>query len=127
MATCGSADVAVDAAFLDPPDDALDQAMRRYRELHSQAGNDLNIGPRLGSLLGSVGLEVVDRQAYFNVMSPFPAGGGPILAARDALQTAGLATPDDIDRWRAATDRLAADSSSALFIPTFTAAGRRPR
>ena len=51
----------------------------------------------------------------------------PSGAARDALAAAGLATADDIERWRAALERLdAAPQRPTAFVALFFAFGRRP-
>jgi ubiquinone/menaquinone biosynthesis C-methylase UbiE len=119
-------DVAADAIFADPAAPAVVEVGRRYRLLHERAGHLLNVGSVLGSLLVHAGLALTHRDASFSVLSPFPPSGGPLGAAEDALLATGLATTDEITAFRRAAADLAADPDSALFIPLFVAAGRRP-
>lgn len=112
------------ALRFDPVDDDYADLYARYAQFHVHGGKDLALGPRLGSILGQAGLEVTHRYAGYEIVSPVPGGGGP-WAARDAMVTAGMATPEDLQRWQRAIERVAADPGSALFAPRFAAAGRK--
>ena len=111
---------------LGAPPDALDLA-DRYVQLHRQRGNDPQIGLRLGELLRSAGLTVLDHSGTFSVIAPPPGLRPPAWAARDALVAAGLATPDDVARWRRVLDELDAQPERpTMVLPQFSAIGRRP-
>ena len=106
--------------------DVLD-LMDRYVQFHQQRGNDPQIGLRLGELLRSAGLTVLDHTGTFSVISPPPGLRPPSWAARDAMVAAGVATPDDVARWQRALERLDAQQERpTMFLPHFTATGRRP-
>ena len=120
------ADLYARAFAVRPSDPDLDDLDDRYQEWHHQRGNDLATGLRLGELLQAAGLEVVDHQGRYQIFTPPPGFRSPAWAARDALVTAGLATADDIERWRSAFERLdAADRQPTVFVPLFFAYGRR--
>ena len=110
----------------DPDPDAL-ELRNRYREFQRNRGCDVSIGPRLGPLLLDVGLEITERAAWYNVI---PAAvfstGGPLAAAIPAMLDAGIASPRDVERWRAGLKRVAAAPGAVLFAPHFVAVGRRP-
>jgi SAM-dependent methyltransferase len=106
--------------------DAL-ELVDRYLQLHRQRGNDPQIGLRLGELLRSAGLTVLDHQGTFSVVSMPPGLRPPAWAARDAMVAAGLATADDVERWRRALEHLDAQPERpTMFLPQFSATGRRP-
>ncbi len=106
--------------------DVLDLA-ERYLEFHRSRGNDPQIGLRLGELLRSAGLTVLDHRGSYNIMTAPPGMRPPSWAARDAMVTAGLATPDDVSRWQVALERLDSQADRPmLFMPYFTATGQRP-
>jgi len=120
------ADIYVDALAMRPSDPVADLTAR-YTEWHRQRGNDLATGLRLGELLQSAGLEVLDHQGRYQIFTPPPGFRPPAWAARDALVAAGLATADDLDRWTSTLERLdAAADRPTLFVPLFFASGRRP-
>lgn len=119
-------DVGWPANFVDPPDDLIVDLLARYRQLHERSGNDLTVGPHLGSWLTRVGLPVVERLAYYTIISPLPPGGGAVRAARESLLGEGLVTEAEFERAMAAFDRHSADPDSAFLVATFSAAGRRP-
>lgn len=113
---------------LHPSDPDVEDLTARYVEWHRQRGNDLAAGLRLADLLRTSGLETFDHQGRYNIFTPPPGFRPPSWAARDALVAAGLATADDIGRWRSAFDRLdAAPQQPTAFVPLFFAFGRRPR
>jgi SAM-dependent methyltransferase len=110
-----------------PEDPDLDDLQRRYLALHAARGNDLRAGLRLGERLERAGLELVEfRGAY--LIRPMPPGlRPPQWAAREAMVAAGVATQEDVARWAGAFDRLdAAAARPTVFVPMFTAVGRRP-
>jgi SAM-dependent methyltransferase len=109
-----------------PEDPDIEDMSSRYRQWHEQRGNDLSIGLRLAELLESAGLEPVDHQGRYQIV-PLPQGQRPPpWAAREAMAAAGLATAADIERWRAALERMdRAERRPTLFAPVFFAFGRR--
>lgn len=110
-----------------PSDPDLEDLSDRYWRWHGQQGNDKSVGLRLDELLAAAGLEVVDFSGRFDMSRLPPGARPPSWAARDALVAAGLAGPDDIARWDAAflrTDGL--DPRPRVFVPMFSAWGRRP-
>ena len=106
--------------------DLLDMT-ERYIEFHRSRGNDPQIGLRLGELLDSAGLDVLDHRGWYTVM-PAPQGmRPPPWAAREAMVAAGLATQRDVDRWQRALEALDTQEKRPVwFAPFFTAVGRRP-
>ena len=107
--------------------DAMDLT-GRYLDFHAHRGNDTQIGLRLGELLSSAGLSVLEHSGRYTVMSAPPGLRPPAWAARDAMIAEGFATPDDVDRWQRAMERLdQQEDRPVLFAPFFTAIGRRPR
>ena len=103
------------------------QARHRYVQFHRHEGNDPQIGLRLSRLLRNAGLTVLDHTGTFSVISPPPGLRPPSWAARGAMVAAGLATPDDVARWQRALERLDAQPERpTMFVPQFTATGRRP-
>ncbi|HEV2071252.1 MAG TPA: methyltransferase domain-containing protein, partial [Acidimicrobiales bacterium] len=114
-------------AAVRPSDPDLEALTARYVEWHHRRGNDLDAGLRLAELLRSAGLDTVDHQGRYNIFTPTPGFRPPSWAARDALVAAGLATSDDVERWRLALERLDAVAERVtVFVPLFFAFGRRP-
>ncbi len=97
-----------------------------YRAFHARRGADLTIGLRLGSLLEGAGLEV-ERYRCVSKVQRLPVGmRGPQWAARGAMVAEGVATPEDVDRWDAAFERMdRAPERPWMFIPIFVAVGRQ--
>lgn len=121
------ADVEAAGFRMRPPVPDLEELEARYREWHEQRGNDVSVGLRLGELLVGAGLEAVEHHGRYQIVRPPPGLRPPGWAARDALVAAGLATPDDIERWAAAFQRVdRADERPTIFAPLFFAFGRRP-
>jgi SAM-dependent methyltransferase len=99
----------------------------RYLQFHRSRGNDLQIGLRLGELMRSAGLTVLDHSGSYNIMTAPPGMRPPSWAARDAMVAAGVATPDDVARWQRALEQLdSQEDRPVLFMPFFTATGQRP-
>ena len=98
-----------------------------YRAFHARRGADLTIGLRLGSLLEGAGLEV-ERYRCVSKVQRLPVGmRGPQWAAREAMVAEGIATPEDVDRWDAAFERMDRGPERPwTFIPIFVAVGRQP-
>lgn len=112
--------------MLNAEPDAVD-LQQRYIEFHQAKGNDPQVGLRLGMLLAGAGLEVVQHSGSYTVLSAPPGMRPPSWAARDAMVAAGQATEQDVQRWEAALARSdAAPERPLLFMPTFSATGRRP-
>jgi len=108
-------------------DPELDELVDRYADFHAARGNDPLVGLRLGQLLGGAGLEVVDFAGAYNIIQMPPGVRPPLWAARDTMIAEGAATPEEIERWGAAFDRLdAAPVRPTVFAPLFTAVGRKP-
>ncbi|MGI9032365.1 MAG: methyltransferase domain-containing protein [Acidimicrobiales bacterium] len=109
-----------------PEDPDLADLSDRYREWHEQRGNDLSIGLRLGELLASAGLDPVDHQGRYQIVTLPPGLRSPPWAAREALVAAGVATALDVERWNAAFERVdRAEPRPTMFAPLFFALGRR--
>ena len=107
-----------------PPE--LDEIARRYVDYQTSRGNDMEIGLRLGELLTAAGLELVLFRGSYTIVTPPPGMRPPPWAARDAMVAAGFATPDDVERWGAAyAEADAMTERPTLFVPGFTAIGRR--
>ena len=108
-------------------DPDLTDLVERYLELHRRRGNDLSVGLRLGQLLTTAGLDVELHEGRYTVIAAAPGFRPPPWAAREALLAEDLATPDDVARWEAALQRTdTAVVRPTVFIPVFTAFGRRP-
>jgi SAM-dependent methyltransferase len=99
----------------------------RYIEFHRKLGNDPSVGLRLGQLLSRAGLGVIEHGGRWGV-GAMPTGmRHPGWAARAAMVRAGVASQADVARWQAAYDRTdASPERPTLFLPIFSAAGRRP-
>jgi SAM-dependent methyltransferase len=120
------ADIEATAIRTRPADPDFDDLNARYEEWHRRQGNDLSVGLRLGELLRTAGLEQVEHHGLYQVVTVPPGVRPPSWAARDALVDTGLATPDDLQRWDAAFERLdRADPRPTTFVPLFVAYGRR--
>lgn len=120
-------DVDAEAVRTRPSDPDLEDLSARYAQFHAQRGNDLSVGLRLPELLTTAGLEGVTHHGRYQIIVTAPGLRPPSWAARDALVAAGLATPDDVDRWSAAFERVdRAEERPVLFAPLFFAFGRRP-
>jgi SAM-dependent methyltransferase len=121
-------DVEAQALRARPPDADLDDLGQRYLSFQTARGNDLSVGLRLGELVTGAGLELVEHRGWYDIMTSAPGFRSPPWAARDAMVEAGFATQDDIDRWAAALERDdQATEPRTLFVPLFSATGRRPR
>ena len=121
------ADIEAGSFRMRPPSPDLDDLNERYEQWHAQQGNDLSIGLRLGELLRDAGLEDVAHHGRYMIFVAPPGLQPPAWAARESLLAAGLATPDDVERWRAALEQW--DRSGprpTLYVPLFFAFGRRP-
>lgn len=120
-------DVDASAVRIRPSDPDIDDLGDRYRQWHSQQGNDLSVGLRLDELVAGAGMEVVEFNGRYDIFAAPPGARTPGWAAREALVASGLATPDDVARWDSAFVR--ADSMQErprVFAPMFCAIGRRP-
>lgn len=120
-------DVDLEAFRAIPPDPELSEQFNRYAEFHRSLGNDVRIGPRLGSMLRAAGLEVAEHRGEFQrVPAALLAGGGPIVSAQDAMIASGIVTPDETVAWESARQRFAAQPDAEAWFATFIAIGRRP-
>lgn len=109
-----------------PPVPAFDDLNQRYFRWHHDRGNDLSAGLRLAELLETAGLVVEHFSGRYQIFQPPPGFRPPGWAARDALVEAGLAGPDDVDRWAAAFERLdRGEVRPTAFVSSFIAFGRR--
>jgi SAM-dependent methyltransferase len=99
----------------------------RYIEFHRRLGNDPSVGLRLGQVLSRAGLGVIDHGGRWGVLARPPGMRPPAWAAREAMVGAGVASQADVARWQAAFERTdASPDRPTLFLPIFSAAGRRP-
>ncbi|GAA0947333.1 methyltransferase domain-containing protein [Pseudonocardia zijingensis] len=120
-------DVDFTALWINPPDPDLVELDARYRAYHDELGNDVTVGRSLGALLEGAGL-VVEQFRFGGSVPRVPAGWrGPAWAAREALQAAGQASAEDLERWSAAFTRLDARADRPwVSIPLCVAVGRVP-
>ena len=117
-------DVDGPATRIRPADPDLEDMTEKYWRFQAARGNDILVGLRLAQLVTAAGLEVLEYRGRYTIMSPPPGLRPPAWAARDAMVGAGIATPDDVARWDAALDGTAAVHPT-IFVPMFTAVGRR--
>lgn len=109
-----------------PADPDLEHLEAAYARWHAQRRNDLSVGLRLAELLEGAGLEVTHFAGVYQILTTPPGLRSPAWAAREAMVASGVATPDDVDRWAAAFDRIdGLEKRPTLFAPVFAAAGRR--
>jgi SAM-dependent methyltransferase len=120
-------DVDATATSTTPSLPAAEDLDERYRRWHGERGNDLRVGRRLAALARAAGLEVLEYRGWFEIRS-IPAGmRGPAWAAREALVAAGLAGPEDVDRWSAALAEMDTWATRPeVMLATFAAVARRP-
>lgn len=121
--------VDVDGAALriHPDDPDIADLQARYAEMHRSRGNDTNIGPTLGTLLETAGLQVESFRSGGPVLRVPPQLRPPSWAARGALVAAGLATTKDLSRWAAAFERVdVLPTRPWMTVPLFVAVGRKP-
>ncbi|HET9050214.1 MAG TPA: class I SAM-dependent methyltransferase [Candidatus Dormibacteraeota bacterium] len=112
-----------------PAEPTLDERSERYHALLRGRGCEPQIGPRLAALLRAAGLEVVRQDARFVSLGAAQLAGTtpPDEAAGEAMVAAGLATPEEIERWTAQRHRhIAAHPDICFWVPFFRAVGRRP-
>lgn len=108
-------------------DPEIDDLGQKYIQFHKQRGNDLMVGLRLEQLLCSAGLERVAFEGRYSILSAPPGVRPPSWAARDAMVTEQVASPEDVDRWDSAFRRMdTAQSRPTIFAPNFFAIGRKP-
>ena len=120
-------DVDLDAFRCTPRDSALEQQFAAYAEFHRSLGNDTRMGPRLGAMMRTSGLEVVEHRGFFQrVPGVMVATGGPLASAKDAMIAAGIMTSEDAERWEGERHRFAGIPDAEIFSPVFVAIGRRP-
>jgi SAM-dependent methyltransferase len=105
----------------------LTDLQERYTAFRAARGDDNRAGLRLADRLARAGLELLEfRGRYFIGQVP-AAVRPPSWAAREAMVAAGVATEDDVRRWdRAFREVQAAPVPATVFVPSFTAVGRRP-
>jgi ubiquinone/menaquinone biosynthesis C-methylase UbiE len=108
-----------------PPGPVLDEMSQAYARFHAAKGNDLEVGLRLPNLLEAAGLEVLEFRGRFNIVKPPPGMRPPAWAAREAIVADGFATAADVARWDEALIQAGIDPPT-LFVPMFSAVGRRP-
>jgi precorrin-6B methylase 2 len=109
-----------------PEDADLVDLHQRYVNMHRDRGNDPTVGLRLGELVRRSGLDLVNHCGWYLMLPATPGRRPPAWVARDAIAAAGHASPDDVQRWSAALDRI--DHRSApptIFVSVFAATGAR--
>ncbi|MGI9085400.1 MAG: class I SAM-dependent methyltransferase [Aeromicrobium sp.] len=120
-------DTDLDAARATPPDPDIREQFDRYAEFHRALGNDVRMGPRLGTLLRAAGLEVAEHRGGFQrIPALLLAAGGPIVSARDAMIAHGILSQDETESWETARQRYAAQPDAELWMANFIAIGRKP-
>jgi SAM-dependent methyltransferase len=120
-------DTDLDLFSLSPPAPGVEQEMRRYGEFQRSRGNQVNVGPQLGSLLRRAGLEVVEHQGRFQCLPGAGiAAGGPVKAAEEAMLASGHVTPEEVESADAARQRFVADPDAVMWVAIFLAIARRP-
>ncbi len=122
-------DIEATAIRTHPPDGStvISDIGERYAEFHRRLGNDLSIGLRLGELLERAGLEQVEHRGAYQIVRPRPGMRPPAWAAREQMLSAGVIDGGDIARWQQGFDRLdRGELNLTMFMPTFSASGRRP-
>jgi ubiquinone/menaquinone biosynthesis C-methylase UbiE len=120
-------DVDLDAFRSTPPDPELNEQFARYAEFHRLLGNDVRMGPRLGSMLRAAGLEVAEHRGEFQrVPALLLAAGGPIVSAQDAMIASGIVTAEETVAWESARQRFSAQPDAEVWFATFIAIGRKP-
>jgi ubiquinone/menaquinone biosynthesis C-methylase UbiE len=119
-------DTDLDAMRTSPPDPEIREQFERYADFHRALGNDARLGPQLGAMLRVAGLEVVEhRGAYRRVPAALVSDGGPLVAAQDAMLSAGLLTTEETERWKQARERFAAQPDAEMWFVTYIAVGRK--
>jgi precorrin-6B methylase 2 len=106
---------------------ALTELSQQYVRFHSGRGNDLTVGLRLGELLRGAGLEDVDHQGRYQIFRPPPGMRPPAWAARDQMLAERVLTEEHLSACEtefAQLDRGELDLT--MFVPSFTAWGRKP-
>jgi ubiquinone/menaquinone biosynthesis C-methylase UbiE len=99
----------------------------RYLTFQRDRGNNVDIGPRLGTAIVGAGLELMEHEAvYQKVPGHLVALGGPVAAAEQEMLAAGVIGAEDVARFAASRERVAALPHSALFIAQYIAVGRKP-
>jgi ubiquinone/menaquinone biosynthesis C-methylase UbiE len=120
-------DVDLDASRSTPADPSIQAQFERYAEFHRRRGNDVRTGPRLGAMLRTAGLDVIENRGSFTrVPAELIAGGGPLVSAQEAMFAAGMLTPDEAEQWAEARDRFLAQPGAEMWFAAFIAIGRRP-
>ncbi|MGH3886591.1 MAG: class I SAM-dependent methyltransferase [Pseudonocardiaceae bacterium] len=115
------------AMRMHPEDPDIADLNARYVELHRSRGNDIALGPALGALLETAGLQVESFRSGGPVYRVAPQLRPPSWAARDALVATGLATAKDLSRWEAAFERIdALPTRPWMTVASFMAVGRKP-
>lgn len=102
------------------------QMMERYVSFHRGRGNDPQVGLRLGQLMERAGLEVLQHEGTFDVLTVPPGMRPPAWAAREAMQAEGHASAEEVARWGVALERLDRLAVRPVaFLSRFWALGRR--
>jgi SAM-dependent methyltransferase len=108
-----------------PPTAPVSELHERYQAYQRTRGNDPAVGLRLPELLESAGLTLQTYRGSCNPRLRTPGQRGPSWAARRAMVQAGVATPEDLQRWTREFDRLDAQPRQPWMIGCgFAAVGR---
>lgn len=121
-------DVDLTARRLTVHDADFEQQAQRYVDFQRDRGNNVDIGPRLGPLLAGAGLELREHEGFVQKVpgNVLGMGGGPMVAARQEMLSAGVITEEDARRYDAALQRVAAIPHAAIFLAQYVAVGRKP-
>lgn len=113
-------DIDFQGSFCYPPSPAYARYVELYTRTVQRNGGDANIGPRLPGMLRAAGCERVQM----NVVQPAGLAGDVKLLApvtleniATAVQAAGLATQEEVDRLSAELYEYAHDPSTVMSLP----------
>jgi SAM-dependent methyltransferase len=120
-------DVDLDAFRATPRDPAIEKQFAVYADFHRHLGNDVRMGPRLGPMMRTSGLEVVEHRGFFQRIPAVLVGtGGPLTSAKDAMIAAGTITAEEADAFEGERQRFASVPDAEVWSGIFIAIGRRP-
>ena len=120
-------DVDLDATRSAPADADIQEQFDRYAAFHRARGNDARMGTRLGTMLRTAGLEVVEHQgSYRRIPATLLLAGGPLVSAQSAMIASGLLTAEEAGAWDEARQRFAEDPDAEVWFAGFIAIGRKP-
>jgi ubiquinone/menaquinone biosynthesis C-methylase UbiE len=109
-----------------PPTAPVSELRERYQSYQRARGNDPAVGLRLPELIESAGLTLEAFRGTCSTRLRAAGERGPSWAARRAMVDAGVATPEDVERWTREFERLDNQPRQPRMIGcVFVAIGRR--